>query len=388
MPRSQVPSIPSRLQAHPDYAGRGVVMGFIDVGFYPHPDLMRPTRRVRAYGDVTRDEPVADEFFSPQPYGWHGMMTACTAAGNGYVSSGQFRGLASEAEVVLIKAGVGRGRVVGANVASALRFPLRYPQLGIQVLNISLGVSPDDPDLDDVERAVREVVEAGVTVVAAAGNRRDRPPGPPGSAPEAITLGGLDDRCVGDPTDEALYPFSHGSPHPGVQKPDLLAPAIWLPAPMLPGTLTAREAGPLFQMLSILEEMSAEHGFSERHQWSTPEERASIAELIHAVEARIQKQKYISPEYQHVEGTSFAAPIAASVAAQMLEACPSLTPAEIREGLVETAEPVLNVAATIQGAGVLRPLRAVEWAVEKAASRPSKIASIELSDGAPATEDT
>lgn len=347
-------------------------MGFIDVGFYPHPDLMRPNRRVRAYGDVTRDEPVAEEFFSPQVYGWHGMMTACTAAGNGYVSGGQFRGLASEAEVVLIKAGV-HGKVFGKNVASAIRFPLRYPQLGIQILNISLGTPTGDPDAEDVERAVAEVVAAGITVVAAAGNRSDRVPGAPGSAPEAITLGGLDDRSTMGPSDDALYPFSHGSPHPGVQKPDLIAPAIWLPAPMLPGTLTAREAAPLFQMLSILEELSAEHGFSERHQWSTPEERASIAALIQAVGARIQKQKYISPEYQHVEGTSFASPIAASVAAQMLEACPSLTPADIKQGLVETADPLPGVASTIQGAGVLRPLKAVEWAVARAMERPTTV---------------
>lgn len=380
MPRSQVPSIPSRLQAHPDYAGRGVVMGFIDVGFYPHPDLMRPTRRVRAYGDVTRDEPVAEEFFSPQVFGWHGMMTACTAAGNGYVSGGQFRGLASEAEVVLIKAGVDRGKVLGKFVASAIRFPLRYPQLGIQILNISLGVPQGDPDAADVERAVAEVVEAGITVVAAAGNRRDRQVAAPGAAPEAITLGGLDDRCVGGPADEALYPFSHGSPRPGIQKPDLIAPAIWLPAPMLPGTLTAREAGPLFQMLSILEELSAEHGFSERHQWSTPEERESIAGLIQAVEARIQKQKYISPEYQHVEGTSFASPIAASVAAQMLEACPKMTPAEIRQGLLETAEPLPEVPASIQGAGVLRPLRAVQWAVARGAEREGRIVSLTIGE--------
>ena len=46
MARPQILSIPERLQAHPKYAGRGVCIGFVDSGFYPHPDLMRPKRRI------------------------------------------------------------------------------------------------------------------------------------------------------------------------------------------------------------------------------------------------------------------------------------------------------------------------------------------------------
>ena len=44
---------------------------------------------------------------------------------------------------MLIKAGVDGGRVRGQHVAHAIRFPLRFPDLGIRVMNVSLGVSPD-----------------------------------------------------------------------------------------------------------------------------------------------------------------------------------------------------------------------------------------------------
>jgi serine protease AprX len=254
-------------------------------------------------------------------------------------------------------------------VASAIRFPLRYPQLGIRILNVSLGVVASDPDGADVEAAVAEVVESGVTVFAAAGNTPGASPLPPGSSKDAITVGGLNDRNTRDEGDNSLFPSSYGSPHAGITKPDLVAPAIWLPAPMLPGTLVAREAGPLFQLLSILEEASAEHGFSESNHASTPEERASVAVLIDAVERRIAQGKYISPDYQHVDGTSFAAPITASVAAQMLEADPSLTPAQIREGLITTAQRLASYPANRQGAGLLRPRLAVEWAARRKGSR-------------------
>jgi serine protease AprX len=364
MPRPQIVSIPERLDASPDHSGRGVVIGFVDSGFYPHPDLMRPKRRIRAYADAAREVPVGSDFFTPQPSSWHGTMTACCAAGNGYVSGGRYRGLAGDAEVVLIKASLD-GRILGKNVAHALRFPLRYPHLGIRILNVSLGVVASDPDIPDVEKAVAEVVASGVTVVAAAGNHPGAVPLPPAAAPEAITVGGVHGEGTREARDDRPWPSSHGAPHPGVEKPDLLAPAIWVPAPMLPGTLVAREAAPLFQLLSVLEEASAEHGFSETRQTATQEERDSVTALINAVGDRILRCKYISPDYQHVDGTSFAAPIATSVVAQMLEANPGLTPAELKEGLTSTALPLENVERSRQGAGVLRPRQAVEWALAR-----------------------
>jgi len=48
MARPQILSLTERLEAHPDYAGRGVTIGFVDVGFYPHPDLVQPHNRIRA----------------------------------------------------------------------------------------------------------------------------------------------------------------------------------------------------------------------------------------------------------------------------------------------------------------------------------------------------
>lgn len=365
MARPQILSIPERLDAHPRYAGRGVCIGFVDSGFYPHPDLMRPRRRVRVYADAARDVPVGSDFFTPQPFSWHGTMTACCAAGNGYVSGGRYRGLASEADVVLIKAGIDDGRIHGKNVANAIRFPLRYPYLGIRILNVSLGVRRSDPDYADVEEAVREVVAAGIAVFAAAGNAPGEIPLTPGAARDAITAGGANDKNNVDSSDDEHWPSSYGTTDAGVPKPDLLAPAIWLPAPMLPGTLVAREAAPLFQLLSVLEEASAEHGFSETRQTATPEERASVQALIEAVGTRINRCKYISPDYQHVDGTSFASPITASVAAQMLEANAGLTPALLREGLTATAVPIANLEQVRQGAGMLRPRAAVEWAIAR-----------------------
>jgi serine protease AprX len=358
--RPQVLSIPERLDADPDVTGRGVVMAFVDSGFFPHPDLMRPQKRILAYADAARPDPVADDFLGARPSAWHGTMTACAAAGNGYLSGGRYRGLASEANVVLIKCLDAEGRLRGKHVAHAIRFPLRHPELRVRVMNISVGVNDDDPHLPDVLAAVREAVAAGITVFAAAGNREGAPPEPPASAPEAITVGGWNDGNTRDPSDDRWFPSSYGG-----DKPDLLAPAIWLPAPMLPGTIVAREAASMFQVVSVLEELLEQDDFNRRGL--SERERRSIESTLQAITSRVQHQRFISPDYQHVEGTSFAAPITASVAAQMLEVHPELTPAQVREGLLATAQRIDGVRPEVQGAGLLQPLAAVKWARDRRA---------------------
>ncbi|MDB4992947.1 MAG: alkaline serine protease [Myxococcaceae bacterium] len=370
MPRPRVLSVPERLDAHPEFEGRGVTIAFVDAGFFAHPDLMRPEKRIRAFVDVTRDVPQGSEFFTPHPRAWHGTMTSCAAAGNGYMSGGRYRGLASASEVVLIKASTDAGEILGKNVAAAMRYVLNHKELGVRIVNVSMGVEPDDPHVKDVEKAVRDLVAAGITVFAAAGNSPGNPPEPPGCCLESITVGGGNDGNTSDTDDDQPWPSSHGMVHPGVHKPDLLAPAFWLPASMLPGTLVAREAAALFQVLSVLEEITAEQTYrAEAGAQVDCDDRDDALAFTAAIEARIERGKYIAPETQHVDGTSFASPIVAAIAAQMLEADPSLTPALLREGLLGTAVPIPKIDRAQQGAGVVRARAAVEWARARAAGK-------------------
>jgi serine protease AprX len=357
-------SLAERLDAHTSYTGKGVCIGFVDSGFYPHPDLMRPEKRIRSYVDVTRQEPLPEEFFCAQPHSWHGTMTACCAAGSGFLSGGRYRGLAHGADLVLVKVGI-EGEIHGREVASALRVPLRYPQLGIRVLNVSVGVSRDDPHVDDVLDAIREVSASGVVILAAAGNQPGGPVGLPAAARAVIAVGGADDRNTRDPSDDSSWPSSHGPGLDGTHKPDLLAPAVWLAAPMLPGTLVAREAESLFHLRELLEEASVEMRWGTSDRPGLDAERESITQTQDAIEKRIVRGRYIDEHYQRVEGTSFASPITAAVVAQMLEANPALGADDVREGLVSTARILPDVPRAAQGAGVIAPRLAVEWAAKR-----------------------
>lgn len=107
---------------------------------------------------------------------------------------------------------------------------------------------------------------------------------------------------------------------------------------MLPGTAVAREAGELFRGRGRAD----------------PANQARIAEL-----------KLITPHYQHVDGTSFAAPMVAAAAACVLEANPRLAPRAVRDVLLASAEPIAGVAEERQGRGVLSPGRAIAHALRE-----------------------
>ena len=81
---------------------------------------------------------------------------------------------------------------------------------------------------------------------------------------------------------------------------------------------------------------------------------------------KIRRENVITKNYKYVDGTSFSAPIVSSVAAQMLEADPALTPSEIKKILIATAERLPHYEVDRQGWGVIDPRRAVELAAATA----------------------
>src|SRR5919112_1694385 len=108
--RFAVVPTPERLKADTARAGHGVTIAFLDSGFYPHPDLVEPRSRVLAFKDISGEEEALDPERAPESWHWHGTMVAVAAAGNGRLSEGVYRGLASEADLVLVEASVG-GRI-------------------------------------------------------------------------------------------------------------------------------------------------------------------------------------------------------------------------------------------------------------------------------------
>jgi serine protease AprX len=366
---------PQRVRASPRYAGRGVTIAFLDSGFYPHADLTVPRNRIRAHIDATVSHPVErPNFRRAEATSWHGLMVSCIGAGNGHQSAGLYRGIASEADLVLVKTGNRRSRrIPDRDIVRALQWVVdNHEAYGIQIVNISLGGDvPSTGDPTPLDVLVEEAVAHGLIVVAAAGNGGVNQIIPPASARSAITVGGLDDQNVLDERYWRMWRSSYGRGVGDVGKPDLIAPSIWLAAPILPRTWVHNEAQLLWHLEQLPDGELSRFLISStaRARFEKDTLRQPPGQVRALIRRRIVEQKYIHSHYQHVDGTSMAAPIVSAVAAQMLEANPALSAAQVKDLLVSTARPLPYVPRAEQGAGALDGARAVAGALRAPGGR-------------------
>jgi serine protease AprX len=366
--------VPLRLHANPLFRGAGVVLALLDSGFYPHPDLTQPANRIRATIDAMADPAVEGaDFSAPEPRSWHGLMTSAVAAGNGWLSGGRYRGIASEAELVLARVGRPNLRIPDSDIRRGVAWMLaNHARLGIRVLNISLGGDEEAAtETDPLDRLAEALVAEGVMVVAAAGNAGRRHILPPASAPSVLTVGGSTDQNVLHVQLETFEPWrsSFGPTMSGHQKPEVVAPSMLLAAPLLPGTRQAREAGRLADLLRLSDGALEERREDARrllYLRTGGLARLRAADIRLLLAERMARHNWLSAAYQFVDGTSVAAPIVSSIAVQMVEANPSLTPATLKRILMETAVPMRDVAPEKQGRGVVSPAAAVAGALRAA----------------------
>ena len=356
--------IGTRLNAEKSFTGKGVTICFIDSGFYMHPDIKSRIKKIMDITDESRDE---NYFNTVHDNAWHGTMTSTICAGNGNLSRGLYKGLASEAELVLIKTQNDEGKITDENIIKALEWVKSNHELyNIRIVNLSLsGDVAEHFDTSRINHLAEELFAMNILVIAAVGNSTDGEVLPPASSPHVVAVGGLDDDNKLD-GDIILYHSTYGVTLDGLSKPELISNAIWLPAPILPATASAKKAEVLFQALqnddyiyAIIENNAAlfkDDGFD------IPSGKEKIWKQVKKL---IWKEKFITPHYMHVDGTSFAAPIVSSVAAQMLEANPTLASNELRQILLKTALPLPTYDVARQGYGRLQPKMAVYAVMKK-----------------------
>lgn len=358
---------PERLNANPNYTGKGITVAFLDSGFCPHPDLVTPVNRIIAYHDLAGERPTLLPADPVESWQWHGTQTSVAGAGNGHLSDGVYRGLAYESNLALVKVSE-RGRISEENIARGIRWVIaNRERYNIRVLNISLGGDEDVPCSQSIiDQAAEEAIGHGIAVVAAAGNSggEGHHSIPPANSPSVITVGGYSDnnQLNGDQID--LYHSNFGITADGTVKPEIVAPAMWVAAPVLPGSrlyaraeaLSSLAAAPDYKLPSLVREL--EEGAE------IPEQLVSSnATAIRSyVEAALLQLKIVAAHYQHVDGTSFAAPIVTSIVAQMIEANPRLTPGAVKNILISTADRIATEPIIRQGYGVVNARRAVELA--------------------------
>ena len=329
------------------FDGEGIGVAVVDSGVTAwHDDLADPnapaTQRVDQFVDFVRDH--------TQPYDdyGHGTHVAGIIAGNGADSNGARSGIAPRARLVVLKVldEQGRGRI--SDVIAAIDYAVAHrAEFNIRVLNLSIGAGVyESYNTDLLTLATKRAVEAGLVVVAAAGNHGRNDDGvtqhgaisAPGNAPWVITVGAASHMGTTSRGDDTMAAFSSLGPtaHDHIAKPDLVAPGVGIYSLSSPG--------------------------------STMYDRWEEYLLPGALNAPYMP-------YLSLSGTSQAAPVVAGTVALMLQANPSLTPNAVKAILQYTAEMYGGHSYLAQGAGFLNARGAVDLArafnTEPAARPPS-----------------
>lgn len=357
-----IPTV-EKLNADTRFTGKNVTIAFLDSGFYPHADF---AERVVAFHDVEAEESSFHSIFAPHSYHWHGTQTVASCAGSGALSDGVYRGIASSARLVLVKVSE-NGRISDESIEKGLQWVLdNREKYEIRVLNMSLGGDMDVSfEESRINRLAEKLIEAGVCITVAAGNSADSHSIPPANCPSVITVGGYSDENQFSHKNFRLYHSNFGTTKDGLIKPEIIAPAMFVAAPILPETKDYQTA----EMLSIIA-TAPEYAFRKifLEHWQV----ADLPEYIlstdvktarQLVETELQRRGIVATHYKHVDGTSFAAPITASVIAQMLEANPNLTPVNVKNILISTASKLRHQPHIRQGFGVLNASAAIEKAL-------------------------
>ena len=243
--------MPSAWNAGFDGAGVGVAV--IDSGINDsHPDLLDSTEshsRVVYHQDFTGTATTNSSGAQYDLYG-HGTHVAGIIGGNGYLSGGNYTGVAPNVRLVDLRAldanGSGTDSTVIAAIQQAIALKSTY---NIRVINLSLGrgifVSYTQ---DPLCQAVESAWKAGIVVVVAAGNygrvsvNNSNGFGTitaPGNDPFVLTVGAMKSNGSSSPAAETKASFSSKGPttYDHVVKPDIMAPGndiVSLSAPVPP----------------------------------------------------------------------------------------------------------------------------------------------------------
>lgn len=309
--------------------GQGVTVAVLDSGLWEHASLSHNTQgRYRVTGRYDAIANIAGrEVFDESGHGTH-MTSVLANSGpvtQGGEKTGSFMGIAPDADIVAVRAFNKSGQGDFLDIVRGIQWIVDHREdLDIRVMNLSFAARPRWPYwLDPINQAIMRAWDAGIAVVAAAGNEGPDPMsiGSPGNLPYIITVGAVTDSWTpGDRNDDYIPDFSSRGPTPSAHiKPDIVAPGGHIAGLTRPGST-----------------LTLEH----------PDYILSTGEFV-------------------MTGTSQASALVSGIVALLLQLEPDLSPDDVKCKLTSSAEPAINNDGRFayspfqQGNGYVNATRAV-----------------------------
>jgi serine protease AprX len=345
-PKSVVNDLIDASPAHTAYNfGDGVTIGFLDTGL----DQLQGTSSGLG---LSTDLYGRDKFwgtydainnsisnYSNEESG-HGTHVASIAGNADYDVYGKVYGVAPNASLVGIKAFDAEGKATYADVIRGIDWALQVKdKINLKVLNMSFSGPVRSYYWEDpLNQAVMKAWQAGIVVVASAGNSGPDPMtiGVPGNVPYIITVGAMTDNYTASySSDDKLATFSAAGPTvEGFVKPDIVAPG-----------------GHLSGLMAFDTQIVQEH--PEFHDGG---------------------------RYFEMSGTSQAAGVVSGVVALMLTQDPTLTPDQVKCRLMDSAHAAFDMNGELaysvfqQGSGMVNAADALTSSASACANQALDLA--------------
>jgi serine protease AprX len=302
------------------FTGQGIDVALIDSGVAPVPGLDQPGKIV--HGPDLSDEAAFPNLANLDTFG-HGTHLAGIIAGD---DGDQVGGIAPDSRIVSLKVAGASGETHVAQVIAAIDWVVEHKNdngLNIRVLNLSLGL----PDVlssagDPLSAAVERAWDAGIVVVAAAGNRGNEVGGvdSPAVSPYVIAVGAHESYDSSGAQDW-IAPWSSGGN--STRHADVVAPGRSIMSFRVPG--------------SLLDQM--------------------------------YPSAVVEDRYFLGSGTSQAAAVVSGFTAALLSRDPSLTPDQVKHLFMQEAKDLKETPANVDGSGKIQP-KEVARNLKDAASAP------------------
>jgi serine protease AprX len=334
--------------------GTGVAVAVIDSGVTAVGDLYwwNPTNQTYGSRVVYSQSFVPSITDASDQYG-HGTHVAGIIASEGWFSTGSnfthtFKGIAPNANIINLRVldqnGAGTDSSVIAAIQTAISLKSTY---NIRVINLSLGRQVfESYTLDPLCQAVEAAWNAGIVVVAAAGNqgRNDSAStegygtiAAPGNDPYVITVGAMKTQDTPTRSDDTIASYSSKGPtaYDFVVKPDIVAPGnqvISTLAPNAPLLSTPTDVYLSEYTTSTTTSSTGSNGNTKNNK------KNSTSSLT---------ANTISPSYMRLSGTSMATPVVSGAAVLLLQQNPNLTPDQVKARLMKTASKNFPTYSTV-----------------------------------------
>jgi serine protease AprX len=307
------------------YTGQGIDVALIDSGVSPIEGLNTSGKVV--YGPDLSLESQAANLNNLDTFG-HGTFMAGLIAGRDtaltapyeQAPASAYRGMAPDARIVSIKVATADGGTDVSQVIAAIDWVVQHRHdngLNIRVLNLSYGTNSSQwVGVDPLAFAVEQAWEAGIVVVAAAGNSGYQAKGSspalanPAYDKRIIAVGASDSMDTMTITDDTVPDFSAAAKTGSARAPDFVAPGVHI------------------------------QGLRVQNSW---------------IDTNVDGKTVLDDRFMRGSGTSEAAAIASGSAALILSRFPNATPDQVKRLLKNAAYdmPLCGRTGTM-GSGELR----------------------------------